>query len=69
MSRPIRTLGVAAGAGVNDYPSNWPEIALAIKRRARWVCERCLRDHNVEAGYCLTVHHLDLDRHCLERAS
>ena len=41
------------------YPDNWLDIALAVKRRAGWRCERCGRPHDPEAGYTLTVHHLD----------
>lgn len=41
-----------------DYPSNWEEIATQIKRDAGWKCVRCGRLHEVETGYCLTVHHL-----------
>lgn len=44
---------------MNDYPSNWPEIAKRIKDKNNWRCERCKRKHNPEQGYCLTVHHLD----------
>ncbi len=44
---------------MNNYPSNWPEIAKRIKDKNDWRCERCKRKHNPEEGYCLTVHHLD----------
>jgi hypothetical protein len=43
------------------YPSNWNEIAKAVKDEAGWKCVRCGAPHDVEAGYCLTVHHLDGD--------
>ena len=47
---------------VNDYPENWPEIAMAIKNAAGWRCVRCGHRHDSPNGYTLTVHHLDLDR-------
>lgn len=25
----------------SKYPPDWPEISLAVRRRARWRCERC----------------------------
>lgn len=49
----------------NQYPADWPEIALNIKRAACWTCEHCGHIHDPENGYCLTVHHLDGDKaHC-----
>lgn len=45
----------------SEYPSNWHEIALQVKREAGWCCVRCGKEHNPGAGYSLTVHHLDLD--------
>lgn len=47
---------------MNDYPTNWPEIAQRIKDKAGWKCERCNHVHDAPAGYCLTVHHLDGDK-------
>jgi 5-methylcytosine-specific restriction endonuclease McrA len=44
-----------------DYPPDWPEIALRVKTEAGWQCVRCGHAHEVETGYVLTVHHLDLD--------
>ena len=44
-----------------DYPSNWDEIALKVKKDANWRCVRCGHIHDPRIGYCLTVHHLDLD--------
>ena len=44
------------------YPDNWPEIAKAIKDAADWCCIRCGHAHEVESGYVLTVHHLDLNK-------
>lgn len=46
---------------ISDYPDNWPEIAKAVKDAAGWHCVRCGHEHDPAAGYCLTVHHLDLD--------
>jgi hypothetical protein len=43
------------------YPANWPEIAHLVKEEAGWRCVRCGQEHDVQAGYMLTVHHLDLD--------
>ena len=43
------------------YPDNWPEIAKAVKEAAGWQCVRCGHQHDPANGYCLTVHHLDLD--------
>lgn len=45
-----------------EYPENWEEIAKAVKDKNNWRCERCGRGHNPQNGYCLTVHHLDLDK-------
>lgn len=44
-----------------QYPDDWPEIAQAVKDAARWHCVRCGHPHDPKTGYCLTVHHLDLD--------
>lgn len=46
---------------IGEYPPNWEEIANAVKTAAGWKCVRCGHAHDVEAGYMLTVHHLDLD--------
>lgn len=45
----------------SDYPSNWQQIALAVKDDAGWRCVRCNRPHDPAQGYTLTVHHADLD--------
>jgi len=47
---------------MNDYPSDWPEIAQRIKDGAKWRCERCEHPHDVESHHVLTVHHLDGDK-------
>lgn len=47
---------------MNDYPEDWCVIALRIKDRAKWKCERCHHHHNLATGHCLTVHHLDGDK-------
>ena len=44
-----------------EYPQNWTEIARAVKEQANWRCVRCGHPHDPAAGYCLTVHHLDLN--------
>lgn len=45
-----------------DYPPDWSEIALAVKRAARWHCEHCGHIHDRASGHVLTVHHLDGDK-------
>lgn len=45
-----------------SYPDNWPEIARAVKDAAGWRCVRCQHEHSPSDGYCLTVHHLDMDK-------
>lgn len=47
---------------MGDYPVDWPEIAKRIKDAAGGRCERCREPHNVEMGYVLTVHHLDMNK-------
>ena len=44
-----------------EYPPNWKDIAKAVKDAAGWKCVRCGHRHEPETGYCLTVHHLDID--------
>ena len=46
---------------IGDYPENWGEIALDTKEAANWRCVRCGHYHDPKHGYCLTVHHLDMD--------
>jgi len=46
---------------IGGYPNNWPEIAKGVKDEAHWRCVRCGHLHNALKGYCLTVHHLDLN--------
>jgi hypothetical protein len=50
---PRRSTGV--------YPSNWDEIATAVKEAAGWRCVRCQHPHAPGVGRCLTVHHLDMN--------
>lgn len=53
--------------GMNgDYPPNWKEIAQRVKERAGWRCERCGHPHDIAAGYMLTVHHLNMQKDCIE---
>lgn len=47
---------------IKDYPSNWSDIAMKIKNKHKWVCERCGHRHEPLKGYVLTVHHLDGDK-------
>lgn len=44
-----------------QYPPEWDERRLEIKRLAGWKCENCKEPHNpdIASGKCLTVHHLD----------
>ena len=50
-----------ARRSTGKYPGNWSEIAEEIKEEAGWRCVRCGHLHDPAAGYCLTVHHLDLN--------
>ncbi len=44
-----------------EYPPNWKEIATQVKDAAGWQCVRCGHPHDPKAGFCLTVHHLDMN--------
>ena len=44
---------------VGVYPDNWEEIAHEVKEEAGWKCVRCEHPNEPDAGYTLTVHHLD----------
>ena len=46
----------------NGYPENWSEIAGRIKESAGFKCERCGHKHDPASGYCLTVHHLTMEK-------
>ncbi len=43
------------------YPANWETIAAEVKAAAGWCCEQCGHGHEPDAGYTLTVHHIDGD--------
>jgi len=45
-----------------SYPSDWPEIAKAVKDAAGWCCIRCEHPHSPSANRVLTVHHFDGDK-------
>ncbi len=45
-----------------EYPANWIEIARQTKNDAGNKCVRCGHHHDTEAGYMLTVHHIDLNK-------
>jgi 5-methylcytosine-specific restriction endonuclease McrA len=47
---------------MGEYPEDWNEIALEIKAAAKFSCENCGHIHDSEAGYALTVHHLDTNK-------
>ena len=44
-----------------DYPQDWGRISTGAKQSAGWRCIRCDHYHDPEAGYTLTVHHMDMD--------
>lgn len=44
---------------IGEYPPDWPQIAERVKAEAGWRCVRCDHPHDPDAGYTLTVHHLD----------
>lgn len=46
---------------MTTYPDDWEAIAHAVKEEAGWRCEECGHPDSYEAGYVLTVHHLDGD--------
>ena len=48
--------------GSGEYSNDWHEIAQTVKERAEWCCVRCGHPHDPAAGYCLTVHHLTMDK-------
>ena len=41
-----------------DYPTEWPEIAKAVKDLAGWRCRRCLHPHETPSNL------VDCDRYC-----
>lgn len=45
----------------SEYTSDWHEIAADVKKAAGWRCIRCGHRHEIESGYVLTVHHMDMD--------
>jgi len=47
---------------MNEYPYNWPDLAIEIKNDAEWKCIRCNHPHDPKRGYTLTVHHFDGDK-------
>jgi len=48
--------------GIGEYNPCFREKALALKGKWNWRCERCGHAHDTEAGYTLTIHHLDGDK-------
>jgi hypothetical protein len=48
--------------GSGAYPQDWKAIATAIKEAAGWRCVRCDHPHDPPAGFCLTVHHLSMNK-------
>lgn len=57
--RPSHPVPDGRAAG---YPINWPEIATIVKAAAGWKCEHCGHIDDPDAGYGLTVHHIDDDK-------
>lgn len=47
---------------MSTYPSEWPQIAKAVKDAAGWCCVRCTAPHSRDGWRILTVHHLDGDK-------
>jgi 5-methylcytosine-specific restriction endonuclease McrA len=47
---------------IGEYPENWKDIAKQTKDQAKWRCIRCRHPHDPDNGYCLTVHHIDLNK-------
>lgn len=45
-----------------EYPPDWPEISERVKVEANYHCIRCGHIDDAEAGFMLTVHHLDLNK-------
>ncbi len=45
-----------------EYPPHWGRIAIAVKEKWGWKCERCGEPHDVMTGHVLTIHHLDGDK-------
>lgn len=45
------------------YPSDWKDIARAVKDAADWKCIRCGVAHD-PPGHVLTVHHANMDPSC-----
>jgi len=33
-----------------EYPADWHEIALRVKKEEGWKCERCKTPHDMEKG-------------------
>ena len=46
---------------MKNYPEDWSKISERIKKKNHYRCERCKHKHDPEAGYTLTIHHLDGD--------
>lgn len=50
-----------ARKSTGDYPPDWKDISKAVREAAGWRCVRCSHPHEPETGYCLTVHHADMN--------
>ena len=48
--------------GYGEYPDGWKEFANQLKEDAGWKCIRCGHPHDPENGYCLTVHHVTMNK-------
>ena len=51
--------GTDITAPVDQYPSNWPQIARHYKEKVGWKCEECEIDLREREGF-LEVHHINL---------
>jgi hypothetical protein len=48
---------------IGQYPPSWTKEFRNVFRAARGnKCERCGHPHDPQAGYALTIHHLDNDK-------
>lgn len=48
--------------GHGEYPEGWREFAHKVKEEAGWKCIRCHHIHEPSTGYCLTVHHVTMNK-------
>jgi len=51
-----------ADFGLQDYPTEWPEVAATVRAWSAGQCVRCRHRSSVAAGTVLTVHHLTMEK-------